>query len=223
MTKPTPESPTDNHASKLTRLNVKSWPDLLISGWSKWGFDVTEVLRAPRYHFIFNREQPEAYLSEGPDPPLIIKGRWYLLDYAGEKQMLQMAWPSYIIGLVLFAGLLQTAYTSNGIFTILFFILMYTLFEGFVPYALNVIAGKTMKSEVVIPVEKIFLIGHIVKQGVMMIGWDENGVKRGVAMRLTVDGANLAVKMISDISPVTRIVSFSTETLSKPPSQTTRR
>ena len=205
------------------RLDVKSWPDIRLSEWSRWGFDITEVLRTPRYHILLNPKAPTAGKRLHDNPAIILQGEWFPMNAEAEKRMFGIMWLVYLMGVILFAWMLQAVWAGSGIMAAALFIAMYSLFEGFTTFALKTVAGKKTLARVEILYRSIDRAVLIEKQGVTMLGWEENGLKRGVAMRLSPMAATNLVKEIDETSGNILFRIFKNETLANPPSQNTKR
>lgn len=211
-------SETNKSESKISRLDVTSFVDLSISNWGKWGFNANKVIRSPRAHFIYRVPRPEFYLVNGLSQSINIKGELYLLDESFERIIEKVSLAVYLIAILFFAAMLQSAYIGMNITAVIFFILIYFITDGFMVWMFRIFGKNKKLSEIAVPLKSITRMACLMRQGILMLSWTEKETSQAVAFRS--DPAS-TLKIIEAISPElptgVGIIKLEKHTLSSPP------
>lgn len=219
MSNTVPEQQSEIVSSEQLQIDVKRWPDISLSDWKKWGFDINQVLRTPRNNPLLNPKAPTAFIKSGDNPALVLRGEWYSVNAQAERHIAQMAWPIYIMAVILFAAMLSAVSKSFGFGAALLFIAMYLLLELFPRFSYRITSNNSRASKVEIPWQSANRIVSLPREGIIMVGWEEKSIKQGVALRLSPDSAEELVENISTFLKKGLVHVYNNETHRNPPKQ----
>ena len=98
------------------------------------------------------------------------------------------------------------------------FVAMYLLFEGFSTFMLRESGSKSIR-EIEIPWNSLSRVVLLANQGIVLLAFEDDGVKRGLTIHLSPETAAAVTHRIESAMPNLPIARFRTETLSTPPAK----
>lgn len=170
-------------------LGVESFLDMNLHYWRRWGFDLEETLRTPKYHFLLNPRRSALLETAGEEPMFTLEGEWYRQDEAIEERIRKTSWSGYLLLLLMFAGMLQAVWARMGLVAAVLFVLMYITMEGLMPLLLRSFAAHTRSDRVDIPWVSLTRVILIPRPGILLLGWQAEESRRGIALKLQPDAA----------------------------------
>jgi len=177
------ENLTDS-ATESKHIEVKGWPDMNLKKWRAWGFSVDEIYRSPRYNFLVQPTRSTLRQVEGRNPAFVLDGKWFRVPEQIERRLEAFAWTAYIIILLLFAAMIALVWAGGGITSMLMFVIMYILVEGFMSLSLGILTPSTRTDSVTIPWDSILRAVLVSDYDTILLAFNDNGENRGVAIRL---------------------------------------
>jgi hypothetical protein len=191
------ENLTDS-ATESKHIEVKGWPDMNLKKWRAWGFSVDEIYRTPRYNFLVQPTRSTLRQTNDGHPEFILDGKWFRVPERIERRLEAFAWTAYIVILLLFAAMLALVWAGAGISSMLMFLFMYILVEGFWSLSLGILTPSTRTDSVTIPWKSISRIVLVSDYNTILLTWNDYGENRGVAIRLHHETANKLYGALKD-------------------------
>jgi hypothetical protein len=201
---------------ELKRVNVDSWPDMNFPNWKKWGFNMDEVIRIPRRHFLLQPGESFMYEKDEPAPSLVIKGELYPVSDSMERRMENIVWPIYFVGVLLIAGMLKAAMSGMGIAAALAFLAIYILFEGFTIILLRIVGKNIRMAELEIQISSIEKVAFLPRQGIVLIVWLSDSIRKSIAIKISQDVSDGFINRLSPLIE-NKLTVYKSLTLSQPP------
>ncbi|HDS31036.1 MAG TPA: hypothetical protein ENN67_08340 [Firmicutes bacterium] len=210
---------SENRAHPETKepVEVKSWPELSIAKWRQWGFDVSEVLRTPKYNFLVQPVKSSMNQTGNPPCCFILEGNWYSVDSDIERRMSAMIFPAAMMLMLFAIMLLMSVQKHQNIVAAFIFILMYAIVEGFVPLGLFLYARGKRLEIVEIRWNSINKIIFLPAQEILMIGWSDE-TNRAVALQVHPGMGERIIERLKDEDlPEAKISVIEQRTINNPP------
>jgi len=192
---------SENDGKKSRPLDVIEWTNINLNKWREWGFDVDRVFRTSRHHFIFQRVVPTLAEVSEPEPALELEGAWYGIDLATEKKLEKLIWIAWFTAALVFALALIAIGIGMKYFSLMLFVGMYVIVEGFLPLSLKKLADNRKESNLKIKVSSLVKAIHFVKSGTILISWSKDNTNTGVAFRLAHNVAEALFSRIREHAP----------------------
>lgn len=201
-------------------VNVKHFPDMNLKKWEAWGFTVREVLRTPRYNFLFQKVSPGLFETEGDDRSYVLEGVWYRVDEETEGRLAKASWITYAILAVMFWVMLRMVWIGLTSLSGIIFVMMFFIVEGFASVALARLASATRTNQISIPMDTIEKVSLISDPGVLLIGWVNKDINSGLAIGFTREKARLVFDELKNkIKKSAKFKIHENVRLGNPPSQ----
>jgi len=194
-------SKSESTGKKSRPLDVIEWTNINLSKWLEWGFDVDRVFRTSQYHMVFQRMKPTLVEVSDPEPALELGGSWYLVDLAMEKKLEKMIWIAWFTAAMIFALALIALGIGMNYLSLILFVGMYVIVEGFLPLSLKKLADDKKESNIRIKITSLMKVIHFVKSGNILLSWSKDNTNTGVAFRLDHNVAEALISRIRDHAP----------------------
>lgn len=161
----------DSESAGTERIEVRSWPELNLDKWHRWGFNVTEVLRTPRYNFITQPVRASFDETGGPSPSFVLKGVWYRLNSDLERQIAKLIFPLSMTMMLLVVLLLLSVWSQQKYAAVVAFAALYLIAEGFLPLALYMYARDRKSARVEIPWMSLNKVILFPAKSILLLAW----------------------------------------------------
>jgi hypothetical protein len=141
------------------------------------------------------------------------------MDERREQTMRKSVWIVYALGLVLFACMLMAVSVKSGFGALAIFILMYLLLEDFPIFSLRRLLSDSRFDEKSMYYDRLGKVVYLEKDGIILLQWDLDDSREGLAIKMTPSASEKLVKSIEDFLQGKGVVQrFKNETINHPPS-----
>jgi len=190
----------DSPGERSRSLDVADWINLNLEKWREWDFNISEVYRTPKHHFIFQPVHPALREIGEPVKALRLGGTWYRTGIDIERKLEKFIWAAWFLAIIVFSLALLTYSKGLTYFSLALFVLMYAILEGFSPFTLAKLASDRKTSNIDIALTSLTKVVHFEKPGIILLSWMDGDDERGVAFKMTPNKSDALVSRIKEQS-----------------------